>query len=370
MPQATPLSTLHCAHGARMVAFAGYNMPLQYSTGIVHEHLHTRQSASLFDISHMGQILVRNYRELEYYTPADLQELPEGRQLYTQLLNGKGGIVDDLMITREPNDQWYLVVNAARKTMVLQLLADAKILEVFANQALIALQGPQAANVIAAVFNNAIAEQPFLSQRQCAWQGVPCRINRCGYTGEDGFEISLPANAAEDFARALLNYDTVALAGLGARDLLRLEAGFCLYGNDIDETTTPIEAGLGWSIGKRRRQQWGFNGDIIIREHLKNGVARKRIGIQLQGRQPARAGTEICDSDGTVVGKITSGGFSPTLGHPVAMGYAPANAAAIGTPLNLTVRDKRLSATVTKMPFVPARYFRGAAKVKENLKAG
>lgn len=339
-------------------------MPIQYPNGIVQEHLHTRQHASLFDISHMGQILIRDCYELESHTPADLQELPQGRQLYTQLLNRQAGIVDDLMITREPDNQWWLVVNAARKAMVLRLLADAVVLDTFTNQALLALQGPQAASVMAQVFDRTIAQQPFLSQRQSTWQGIPCRINRCGYTGEDGFEISLAADAAEDFARTLLNFDPVAWAGLGARDSLRLEAGFCLYGNDIDETTTPIEAGLGWSIGKRRRQQGMFSGDTIIQQQLQQGVARERIGIQLKGRQPARAGTEIRDRDGTVVGKVNSGGFSPTLGYPIAMGYVQNAAAVIDTPLTLMVRDKPLPATVVSMPFVPRRYFRSVTQEK------
>ena len=368
----TPLHALHVALGARMVPFAGYEMPVQYPTGILAEHLHTRAAAGLFDVSHMGQGLIEgpdhatSALALERLCPADILNLAAGRQRYTQFLNDQGGIIDDLMVTRPvgADGSLFLVVNAARKAVDFDLLranlpAGVR-LTIFDAKALIALQGPQAASVLARLApGESIAAMPFMSARAIRLLGVDAHVSRSGYTGEDGFEISLPAEAAEAFVRRLLAEPEVKPIGLGARDSLRLEAGLCLYGHELDETTDPIEAGLNWSIQKRRRLEGGFPGASRVQAALASGPKRKRVGIRPEGRAPARDGAEIVNEAGVVIGVVSSGGFGPSVGAPIAMGYVGAEYAAPGTPIGLVVRGKTLAAAVAALPFHPHAYYRG-----------
>ncbi len=358
--QSTPLDGLHRALGAKMVPFAGYAMPVQYTAGIVAEHLHTRAAASLFDVSHMGQVFLRGAdaaARLETIVPGDIAGLKPGAVRYTMLTNAQGGIIDDLMAMRHA-DGVALIVNAARKDVVLPYLAErlkGLALEPRPERALIALQGPQAAAVMARVAP-AAAGLAFMHGADVAIAGVACAVTRSGYTGEDGFEISMPAADAVRVAEAFLAQSEVKPAGLGARDSLRLEAGLCLYGQDIDETTTPIEADLAWTIGRRRRAEGGFPGADIILAQLKAGAPRRRVGIKPDGKAPVRAGAALTLADGTPVGTVTSGGFGPSAGGPVAMGYVAAPHAQIDTALNAIVRDKPLPARVAALPFVPHRY--------------
>ncbi len=361
----TPLNALHRALGARMVPFAGYDMPVQYPTGIIAEHLHTRTQAGLFDVSHMGQVRIAHRdgvaaaaRALETLVPADIAGLAPFHQRYTQLTTDSGGILDDLMVVNA-GDALALVVNASRKDddvahLEARLPAGCRVRHL-ADRALLALQGPAAAAVLARLAPEA-AGMRFMTARALALDGVDCFVTRSGYTGEDGYEIALPAEAAERLARRLLAEPEVKPAGLGARDSLRLEAGLCLYGQDIDETTTPVEAGLSWSIQKRRRVEGGFPGAAVIQRQLAEGPPRRRVGILPQGRAPARAHAEIADAAGRRVGEVTSGGYGPTVGGPVAMGYVEAAAATEGTPLSLIVRGKPLPARVVRLPFVATRY--------------
>jgi aminomethyltransferase len=355
---ATPLSALHRELGGRMVPFAGYSMPVQYPAGIMAEHLHTRAAAGLFDVSHMGQAELVGEgaaAALERLTPADVQGLKPGRQRYGVLLNAQGGIVDDFMFANM-GDRLFLVVNASRKHVDLPLIESVLprgvTLRPLADRALLALQGPGAVAALATILPD-LASLKFMG----VWEGQGMVISRSGYTGEDGVEISVPAEQAEGFAKTLLALPGVMPAGLGARDSLRLEAGLCLYGNDIDETTSPVEANLVWSIGKRRRMEWNFAGAETIRGQLDHGVSRLRVGIQPQGRQPARGHTLI-QAAGLDIGEITSGGFGPSVNAPVAMGYVAREHAADGTPLELLVRGKGLSAHVAPLPFHPHRYAR------------
>ena len=360
----TPLYALHCELGAKMVPFAGYEMPVQYPSGILAEHLHTRSQAGLFDVSHMGQIRLGGpgaVAALERRVPGDLAALAPMRMRYTLLLNEAGGILDDLMTTRLA-DGLFVVVNASRKEADLahlrdRLGAEASI-EPLADRALLALQGPAAAAVLSR-FVEKIARLPFMSAAEVAIGGQECLVTRSGYTGEDGFEISVPAGAAEALARRLIAEPEVAPIGLGARDSLRLEAGLCLYGHDIDETTTPVEAALAWTIGKRQRAEGGFPGAATILRQLAEGAPRKRVGIRPDGRAPAREGAEIVDEAGNKLGHVTSGGFGPSVGAPVAMGYVDTAHAVEGTPLQLLVRGAARAARVVKLPFVPTRYYRG-----------
>jgi len=341
-----------------MVPFAGYSMPVQYPAGIMAEHLHTRAAAGLFDVSHMGQAELVGEgaaAALERLTPADVQGLKPGRQRYGVLLNAQGGIVDDFMFANM-GDRLFLVVNASRKHVDLPLIESVLprgvTLRPLADRALLALQGPGAVAALATILPD-LASLKFMG----VWEGQGMVISRSGYTGEDGVEISVPAEQAEGFAKTLLALPGVMPAGLGARDSLRLEAGLCLYGNDIDETTSPVEANLVWSIGKRRRMEWNFAGAETIRGQLDHGVSRLRVGIQPQGRQPARGHTLI-QAAGLDIGEITSGGFGPSVNAPVAMGYVAREHAADGTPLELLVRGKGLSAHVAPLPFHPHRYAR------------
>ena len=370
----TPLDAWHRALGGRMVPFAGYAMPVQYDLtgalaerckgGVMAEHLHCRTAAGLFDVSHMGQAILSGpgvAAALERLVPGDIVGLKPGRQRYTLLTNEAGGILDDLMVANLGDDRLFLVVNASRKDVdfrhIAASLPDGFDLNIQDNRALLALQGPQAATVLARLAP-ATAALGFMGVAPVTIAGIECLVSRSGYTGEDGFEISLPAAGAATLADALLAEPEVAPAGLGARDSLRLEAGLCLYGNDIDEVTTPIEAGLTWVIGKRRKMAWDFPGGIAIRDQLDNGPPRIRVGIRPDGRAPARAHTEIVAEDGTEAGEITSGGFGPSLKAPIAMGYVRRDLAEDGTRLNLIVRGKALPATVVPLPFVPHRYAR------------
>jgi aminomethyltransferase len=368
----TPLYELHVSHGARMVPFAGYEMPVQYPSGILREHLHTREHAGLFDVSHMGQAVIvasdglhtTIAAVLEALVPADILNLKLGQQRYTQLLNTNGGIVDDLMVCRSPDPTddggLMLIVNAARKDAdyahISGHLPEGVTLMPMPERALIALQGPKAAEVLAGRIRGA-ADMSFMSVRSSEFdKTIDLHISRSGYTGEDGYELSIPAKNAAAVWGALIADPRVAPVGLGARDSLRLEAGLCLYGHDIDETTSPIEAGLGWSIQKRRRAEGGFPGEGRIRRELDQGPTRRRVGIKPEGRAPAREGTEILAPSGERIGTVTSGGFGPSVGGPVAMGYVETRYAAPGTPIDLMVRGKPLAASVAPLPFVPHRY--------------
>jgi aminomethyltransferase len=359
----TPLDAWHRAQGARMVPFAGYAMPVQYQ-GVLAEHLQCRARAALFDVSHMGQATLTGTTAaaaLERLVPGDLLGLKSGRQRYTLLTNEAGGIIDDLMVANLGDGRLFLVVNASRKdddfTHLAANLPAGVQLHPHDDRALLALQGPDAVAVIARIGPEA-AQLPFMGVADVTLAGIPCLVSRSGYTGEDGFEISVPADKAEALAERLTAEPEVLPAGLGARDSLRLEAGLCLYGNDIDELTTPVEAGLTWVIGKRRRTAWDFPGAAAIRDQLEHGAVRHRVGIRPDGRAPARAQTEVVADDDTAAGIITSGGFSPTLNAPIAMGYVRKDLTADGTALRVIVRGKPLPARVVPMPFVPHRYAR------------
>jgi aminomethyltransferase len=347
-----------------MVAFAGYEMPVQYPSGILSEHLHTRSQAGLFDVSHMGQLRLSGgdpVKALEALVPGDLLALASQHARYTLLLNDEGGIHDDLMVTRL-EDGLFLVDNAARKEADLAhlraRLGRPTTVELLEDRALLALQGPAAATVLSR-FCEGIERLGFMTAIEATLGGCHCLVTRSGYTGEDGFEISLPAAGAAAVAEMLLARPEVRPIGLGARDSLRLEAGLCLYGHDIDETTTPIEAALAWTIGKRRRAEGGFPGAALVLRQLGEGAARTRVGIRPEGRAPAREDTPIVDVAGARIGLVTSGGFGPSVGGPIAMGYVDRRHAAEGTPLALLVRGTPRPAKVVRLPFVPHRYYRG-----------
>ncbi len=364
----TPLHALHQALGARMVPFAGYEMPVQYPQGVLREHLHTRAHAGLFDVSHMGQVLVRGAgatAALERLMPADLAGLAVGRQAYSLFTNETGGILDDLIITRWGDEEFFVVVNAACKEQDLAYLRSAlggqEVIE-FEDRALLALQGPRAAELFESVAPEARA-LVFMSGAPMDIDGAACFVTRSGYTGEDGFEISLPARAATALAQRLLAIDGVWPIGLGARDSLRLEAGLCLYGHDMNASTTAVEAGLQWAIARARRpggaRAGGYPGAAALAEQLERGTARKRVGLVGDGKTPVREGTMIVDQHAASVGQVCSGGFAPSFGGPVAMAYVDSAHAAIGTRLQAVVRDRPRPVTVATMPFVARRYFRG-----------
>jgi aminomethyltransferase len=365
MLKQTPLHALHVELGAKMVPFAGYDMPVQYPAGVLKEHLHTREKAGLFDVSHMGQAFLSGddpAKALEMLTPADVAGLKEGMQRYGLLLNERGTIKDDFMFSRLLGEgALYVVVNAGTKDDDFAYIADKlkgrATLEPRPDRALLALQGPGAAAVLER-HSHGIDRLTFMKVVRCMVAGAPAIVSRSGYTGEDGFEISIEAIHAERVARALLREPEVMPIGLGARDSLRLEAGLCLYGHDIDETTDPVEANLVWSIAKRRKMDKDFLAADTIMDRVFNGTGRKRVGIRPDGRAPAREGVEIADKSGRAIGKITSGGFGPTLNAPIAMGYVETVYAGDGTELDLIVRGKPLPARVVPMPFVPHRYRR------------
>ncbi|MDO7842423.1 glycine cleavage system aminomethyltransferase GcvT [Sphingomonas immobilis] len=371
-----PLDAWHRARGARMVEFAGYHMPIQYE-GIMAEHLWTRQSAGLFDVSHMGQLLFRTddggdlNGALEALLPGDIAGLGANRQRYSLLLTENGGILDDLMVTRLPaenpfdTDGLYMVVNGATKiddiSYFLEHLADHVMINHLEEQALLALQGPKAVDALARLVPG-VTGLVFMTCGGFEWDGKPLWISRSGYTGEDGFEISVGAEHVEALAEALCAQAEVKPIGLGARDSLRLEAGLPLYGHDLDEETTPVMADLGFALSKRRREEANFMGAARILLEREQGPAVKRVGLLVEGKQPVREGAAVLDSDGSEVGKVTSGGFAPTVGAPIAMAYVPAALAAPGTTIQLSQRGKVHQATVTAMPFVPHRYVRAGAK--------
>lgn len=371
----TPLHALHVELGAKMVPFAGYDMPVQYKDGVLAEHLHTRAAAGLFDVSHMGQAWIEGpdfeavARALEALVPGDLLGLAPGAIRYTLLLNDEGGIRDDLMVTRpvEPEraNTLFVIVNAACKERdfahIAANLAPGIALKPVTDRALLALQGPKAEEVLTRFAPDAPSLE-FMHARVIEVAGIPCYVSRSGYTGEDGFEISLPEKDAMALTRKLLAEPEVKPIGLGARDSLRLEAGLCLYGHDIDETTTPIEAGLGWTIGKRRREEANFPGAKIILDQIANGAGRKRVGLLPEGKAPAREGTEIVDKSGGKIGTITSGGYGPTVGGPIAMGYVDTAEAKTGTEVELMVRGKGRPARIVAMPFIAKRFHRTEKK--------
>jgi aminomethyltransferase len=350
-----------------MVPFSGYEMPVQYPAGVLKEHLHTRASAGLFDVSHMGQAFLSGGdpgKALERVTPADVIGLKEGMQRYGLLLNERGTIKDDFMFSRLAGERdLYLVVNAGTKegdfAYIAEKLKGIATLTPKPDRALLALQGPKAGEVLER-HSPGIDQLTFMKVIRTTVAGAPAIVSRSGYTGEDGFEISLEGGDAERVARALLGEPEVLPIGLGARDSLRLEAGLCLYGHDIDESTDPVEADLVWSIGKRRKEQKDFPAAEAIMRQVTNGTRRKRVGIRPEGRAPAREGAEITDKNGRLIGRITSGGFGPSLNSPMAMGYVESAFAADGTKIDLLVRGKPLPARVAPMPFVPHRYKRAS----------
>ncbi len=373
----TTLHAKHVALGAKMVPFAGYDMPVQYPMGVMKEHLHTREKAGVFDVSHMGQCFIfaddgtfeTAAKALEKLVPASIQDLEPGQQRYSQFLNVDGGILDDLMISRlgfpGHEHKLYLVVNAGCKSddfMHLATYMPPGITIDVSDDALslIALQGPKAVDVLAQ-FNPAVKDMLFMTSLDIPLtQTMWCHVSRSGYTGEDGYEISVKHEDVNTLVDMLLAHDDVEMIGLGARDSLRLEAGLCLYGHDIDTKVSPIEAGLFWSIQKHRRSaDAGYMGAARVASDIADKTTKRLVGIQPEGRAPAREHTEIQDMDGNVIGEITSGGFGPTAEAPVAMGYVARKFTKAGTPIQLIVRGKARAATVVKMPFAPHRYYRG-----------
>jgi aminomethyltransferase len=366
----TPLHALHLELGARMVPFAGYDMPVQYPLGVLKEHLHTREQAGLFDVSHMGQIILRGAqaaRALESLVPVDILDLPLGTQRYAMFTDDNGGILDDLMVARLAEDALFLVVNAACKEQDLAHLrkhigGQCEIESLFDSRALLALQGPKAAEVLGRLAPD-VQKMTFMQFGSVRLDGVDCFVSRSGYTGEDGYEISVPVAQAEALARTLLAQPEVQPIGLGARDSLRLEAGLCLYGHDMSTATTPIEASLAWAISKARRAEGvragGFPGAARIFAQQRDGVTGKRVGLLPLERVPVREGAEIVDADGATIGRVCSGGFGPSLGAPVAMGFVAAGHAALDSEVWALVRGKRVAMKVAKTPFVPQRYYRG-----------
>lgn len=357
----TALHALHVNLGAKMVPFAGYAMPVQYPTGILAEHRQTRSAAGLFDVGHMGQARIHGAtaaRAIEALVPGDIEGLEIDHTRYTQLTNDSGGILDDLMITRR-DGHLFLVVNAACKEADYEHIGSALPkecrLEILEDRALIAVQGP-AAMAVMEDLSPGIGKLGFMNIAEATVDGIACLVSRSGYTGEDGVEISVPNAQAEALAQTLLKDGRVKPAGLGARDTLRLEGGLCLYGHDIDTTTTPVEAALSWSIGKRRRIEGGFAGASMIQKQLAEGAPRKRVGILPEGRVPVRDGAEIDDPSGAKIGSVTSGGFGPTVERPIAMGYVATPHAADGSALAISVRDKTITSKVTRLPFVAHRY--------------
>lgn len=364
-PLALPLDAWHRARGARMEPFAGCWMPIQYE-GIIAEHLWTRAHAGLFDVSHMGQLLVSGEgadAALEALLPADLKGLAENRQRYSLLLDDQGGILDDLMVSRRA-DGLYIVVNGAMKYddigHLREFLPDEITLNHLEDQALLAVQGPEAVAAVARLAPG-VMDLSFMQAGAFTMDGVPVWISRSGYTGEDGVEISLPADDASRIADLLCAQPEVKPIGLGARDSLRLEAGLPLYGHDLSPETSPVAADLGFALSKRRREEGGFPGHAAIMAEREAGPALRRVGLAVEGRQPVREGAIVVNTAGDPVGRVTSGGFSPSLQAPIAMAYVPAAAAIIGSGVTLEQRGKRIAATIVPMPFVPHRYHRAGA---------
>jgi aminomethyltransferase len=362
-PRPTPLRDLHRELGGRLVEFAGWSLPVQFPQGIIAEHQHCRTAAALFDVSHMAQVLIHGNgaaAAFERLVPADITGLAENRLRYTVFTNPEGGVLDDLIAGRVAAGL-FVVVNASRRAFDLAhlraALEPAHRVEELAARALLAVQGPAAAAVLERLLPG-IAELAFMATATASLAGAACRISRSGYTGEDGFELSVAAEDAEGLARRLLAEPEVAPAGLGARDSLRLEAGLCLYGHELTPETTPIEARLAWTIARRRREEADFPGAEVILRQLQDGPPRRLVGLRPDGRAPAREGTLIEDRDGTSLGVVTSGGFGPTVGGPVALGYVRADHAEPGADVQLSIRGKAHPAKVVDLPFVPHRYQR------------
>ncbi len=373
-PIKTALFDLHSAQGGRLVDFAGYFLPVQFK-GLIDEHNHTRNSASLFDVSHMGQVSVSGAdfatasKALETLLPGNLQNLKPGGMRYTVLLNDAGGIEDDLIVTRSDEGGraqaqgicLSIVVNASRKNHDLQLfktaLGDKLKFELHEDRSLLALQGPLAAKILSS-FTDAPFKLAFMQTTSSDISGIECQISRCGYTGEDGFEISVASSRATELAKILFSDERVLPAGLGARDSLRLEAGLCLYGHDMNDKIDPVSANIIFAVGKKRRETGGFTGADAVISVLKNGPKMLRVGILFDGRMPVREGADIVDEADKKIGSITSGTFSPTLGSPIAMGYVPASMSAPGTEIVAIVRGRKISGAISNMPFVPQNYAR------------
>ncbi len=359
----TPLNAAHHALGARMVGFGGYDMPVQYE-GVLAEHRWTREHAGLFDVSHMGQAKITGadaIQQFQRFVPGDYEILKAGKQKYSLLLNAEGGIMDDLMAGKPDHDGLYVVVNAGNKDadfafLNANLAGDAK-LTVLDDRALLAIQGPEAAEVMAR-HEPVLADMGFMDSARLMLFGVDCYVSRSGYTGEDGYEISVPNADAERVWNLLLSDARVKPIGLGARDSLRLEAGLPLHGHDIDASTSPVEGALTFALSKSRKEAADFNGAETILKQLADSPSRVRIGLHVKEGAPAREGAEIADMDGNVIGKITSGGPSPTLGHNIAMGYVPPAFAELGSDLKVIVRGKPAAAEVVATPFVATRYYR------------
>jgi len=362
----TPLHAMHINAGAKMVPFAGYDMPVQYTAGILREHLHTRAQAGLFDVSHMGQARLTGRdiaAALEALVPSDVQALPSAQQRYTVLLNERGGVIDDLMVARQ-GDDFFLVVNAACKRKdfdhLRASLPSSITLEELPDRALLALQGPQAIDVLAAI-EPAVSRMRFMDFAEMRIAGFSVRLTRSGYTGEDGFEISLRAADAPAFAEKLLSDERTMWIGLGARDSLRLEAGLCLYGHELTDAITPVEAGIAWVVTKTRRtggeRAGGYPGAAVIDKQLAGGAARRKVALLVDGKAPVREGADIVNATGDRVGQVCSGGYSPTLLRPIAIAFV--GSAHVNDALAAVVRGKPLPVTQTTLPFAPHRYFRG-----------
>jgi len=364
----TPLFDFHKKLKAQMVTFCGYRMPVSYFAGAIKEHLHTREASGLFDVSHMGQAYLIGDKAdqlLEKLVPADLQSLKYGSIRYTQLLNEDGGIVDDLLISRFPETsckKLFLVVNASNKDkdfrFIESFLGNNAELQPIIDNGLIAIQGPHSPQVLSKIFPS-LDNMPFMTSRTIMLEGEKVLVSRSGYTGEDGFEISASSPVVNTIAELVVSDERVLPVGLAARDSLRLEAGFCLYGNDIDETISPIEAGLGWSIAKRRIREENFLGSHRIISQIKEGPQKKRVGIMLLGRGLARKGTPITSTQGENVGIISSGGFGPSVNSPIAIGYVDSKFSSLGQKLNLVVREKLIESEIVTLPFIKHRYYRG-----------
>lgn len=364
----TALNALHRELGARMVPFAGYDMPVQYPNGIIKEHLHTREAAGLFDVSHMGQVLVHGEQavtELEALMPADLHGLKPLHSTYSLLMNAAGGVLDDLIVTRLAEDRFLLVVNAACKHEDLAIITagcPTSAVSLHDDRALLALQGPKARDVIVHLAPDA-SSLVFMTGTETVIADTPCFITCSGYTGEDGFEISVDASAAEAVARALLEQPAVEAIGLGARDSLRLEAGLCLYGHELSVDISPIEAGLRWAIAKARRpdgeRAGGYPGADSLARQMHDGCERVRVGLKVDGKRPVREGQTILNGNGEAIGVITSGGFGPSVGAPIAMGFVPPSYKSVGTELAVDVRGTAVSVQVVSLPMTPPGYHRG-----------
>lgn len=368
----TPLYDWHLNNGAKMIPFAGYSMPIQYKEGIISEHKHTRNKVSIFDVSHMGQAIIRGNsvsEEFEKIVPANISGLGNNQLRYTQFTNESGGIIDDLIVTKQ-EDKLFVVVNASEKETdyahIHETIGNKVDVHPVEDRALLALQGPEASITLSHQASE-LETLAFMAYQPIDIKGIICDVSRCGYTGEDGFEISVAAKDSVDLIEILMENPEVKPAGLGARDTLRLEAGLCLYGSDINHQTSPIEAGLTWSIDKRRKIEGGFIGDSIILSQIQNGPTKKRVGIILDGKIPARANTNIFDSGGKKIGLVTSGGYSPTLACCIAMGYVNSAFDQVSLKVKLDVRGNTINGMIIKLPFIKHKYYKEKIRKKNGI---